>query len=159
MHVPVGPEQAAQFWLQALQLPVESLKKPWAQSLQSFDPALEEVNVVQPGAHVQPPEPSHVPLSQLQVEGALLAGGERHFPEPCGPSSQDVQPSGQAWHWGPKNPEAQVSQDEPVNPGLQTHAPWELHCPPAVHGVAHVVDSTSRRVAWPFWSVKRPEGN
>jgi hypothetical protein len=44
-----------------------------------------------------------MPLRQLHAAEALALVEERQRPVPDMPSSQVVQPAGQAWHEGPKN--------------------------------------------------------
>lgn len=61
------------------------------------------------------------------------------------PSSQEVQPAGHAWQSGPKNPEAQDSQDEPVKPWGQEHVPDAEQIPAPEHGGEHADDWMSRR--------------
>ena len=62
-----------------------------------------------------------MPLRQLHAAEALVLVEERQRPVPEMPSSQVVQPVGQAWHEGPKKPVAQVSQDEPLKPEGHVH--------------------------------------
>ena len=67
------------------------------------------------------------------------------------PSSHDVQLAGHGWQLGPKNPDAQDSQDEPVNPVGQEHWPEEEQTPALEQGGVHAFDciSTSERLERP----------
>ena len=64
----------------------------------------------------------------------------KHFLDPVKPSSHVAQPEGQGWHVGPKNLDAQLSQDEPVKPGTQLHRPDARQVPVPTHGEEHAMD-------------------
>ena len=101
--------------------------------------------VVNPGVHVHEPLAPHTPLLQLQVDGASATVGIKHRPVPVMPSSQVVQPVGHAWHVGPKNPEAQVSQEVPLNPVWHWHVPDVVHTPAVEQEGVHADDWISKR--------------
>lgn len=131
-------------WVQpnwhAWQLPVESRKNPAAHLAHAVPLSA----VVQPGRHVHvPPVVAHTPFSQLQLEGGLETVGVRQRPLPEIPSSQDVHPSGQAWHVGPKNPAEQDSHEVPLNPVGQMHVPDEEHTPEPEQGGEQAEDCIS----------------
>lgn len=69
--------------------------------------------------------------------------GWRQRPVPEIPSSHVSQLDGQAVQLGPKNPLAQVSQEEPVNPGEQAHVPADVQVPELAQTGEHTLDSMS----------------
>jgi hypothetical protein len=70
------------------------------------------------------PVPEQTPLSQLQLAGEFAGiSGVRQIPVPVMPSSHFAQPEGHGEHCGPKNPDAQFSQLDPVKPVGQTQVP------------------------------------
>jgi hypothetical protein len=83
----------------------------------------------------------------LQLEGELLILAVKHRPVPEVPSSQEVQPLGQGWHFGPKKPDAQDSHEVPLKPVGQVHVPEAEQTPDPAQGGEHDVDciSTSER--------------
>lgn len=85
----------------------------------------------------------------MQLSGLLLIVGVRHRPEPVIPSSHDVQPVGHAVQLKPKNPDAQDSQDAPVNPGGQVHVPAAEQTPLPEHGGEQLEDWTSTSASAP----------
>lgn len=108
VHVPLGPEQVEQLVEQDRQFPVESLKKPGAQSehcvaavvfvvvAMAVEIVVFAAEVVHPGEHAQTSlDPAHTPFSQLQVD---VDCSKRHLPEPVAPSSQVLHPEGHAVH-------------------------------------------------------------
>ncbi len=96
VHSPAGPEQVSQPNEHAVQAPVESLKKPGAQS----EHWTLEVRVAYPGeqVHVEFPVPEvgQAPFAQLHDEGPLFTAAVRHFPVPEMVSSHVEHPEGQA---------------------------------------------------------------
>ncbi|PSR73303.1 hypothetical protein PHLCEN_2v10831 [Hermanssonia centrifuga] len=85
---------------------------------------------------------SPVPSAHWAVE--LLTVGIKQRPLPEIPSSQEEHPAGHAWQFGPKKPEAQVSQDVPLNPGGHEHVPDAEQIPAPAHGGEHADDCISR---------------
>jgi hypothetical protein len=125
-----------------LQSPVEVRKKPEEQAAHAVP--LEAV--VKPGLHAHCPFVPQTPLRQLQVEGALATVRLRHWPVPVIPWSHFSQPSGQGLHWGPKNPSAHDSQEDPVNPGEHWQVPEAEQTPELEHGGEHALDWISTSV-------------
>src|SRR5882762_9940243 len=125
------------------QLPALLKKKPAAHLAQAVPLLL----VVQPGRQVHCPFDPHWPFKQLQLEGELLILAVKHRPVPEVPSSQEVQPLGQGWHFGPKKPDAQDSHEVPLKPVGQVHVPEAEQTPDPAQGGEHDVDciSTSER--------------
>jgi hypothetical protein len=68
------------------------------------------------------------------------------------PSSQVLQFVGHGWHLGPKNPDAQDSQDTPVNPEGHWQLPEDVHTPDAEQLGVQAEDSMSKSERAP-WSV------
>lgn len=101
-----------------------------------------------------PLEP-HTPFRQLHdVELLVVATRQRPLPEI--PSSHVAHPAGHAWQLGPKKPEAQDSQELPVNPGGQLHVPAAEQMPAPEHGGEQADDWMSSRDT-PL--IAKPDGN
>jgi len=66
--------------------------------------------------------------------------GDKHLPVPDRPWSQFVQPWGQDWQVGPKNPSAQDSHDVPVKPVGQLQEPDAEQTPAPEQGGEHDAD-------------------
>lgn len=103
--------------------------------------------VVNPAVQVQLPLASQTPLTQLQEAGAPGGVVLRQRPLPVRPSSQSVQPLGQAAQVGPKKPGAQLSHEAPVKPAAHAHVPAAVHMPDEAHGGEHAADWRSKRVS------------
>lgn len=119
-----------------LQSPVEERKNPGAH----FAHAVPLFPAIHPGLHVHWPLGWHCPFRQLQLGGALATIGIKQRPDPEMPSSQEEQLLGHGRQFGPKNPCAQVSQDDPVNPGGHEHVPEAEQTPEPEHGGEHAED-------------------
>ena len=86
---------------------------------------------------------------QLQFDGGFVTIGVRQRPVPVIPSSQDVQPEGQALHVGPKYPEAHDSQEVPLNPVGHVQVPEAEQTPFPEQGGEHAVDCKLKRESEP----------
>ena len=60
------------------------------------------------------------------------------------PSSQEAHPAGHDWQFGPKNPAAQDSHDDPVNPVGHEQVPDAVQIPAPEHGGEQAADWISR---------------
>ena len=100
--------------------------------------------MVQPGLHVHWPLEPQAPFKQLQDEGGLDTTGARHNPVPVIPSSQEAQPAGHGEQFGPKEPGAQDSHEDPVNPVGHEHVPDAVQIPAPAHGGEQAADCISK---------------
>lgn len=111
-----------------LQSPVDVWKNP----LSHLAHAVPLSAFTNPALHAHSPFVPQTPFRQLHVAGAFFTGESRHLPDPAIPSSHDVHPASQLWHVAPKCPGAQVSQDEPVNPGRHAQVLDDEQTPPVL---------------------------
>lgn len=117
-------------------MPSEVKKNPWAHLAQAVPLSA----LVHPALQEHCPFEPHTPFRQLHDEGGFKTGAERHRPVPEIPSSQDVQPWGHGWQFGPKNPWAHDSHEDPVKPVGQVHVPDAEQIPAPEHGGEHAED-------------------